>query len=87
LIRLARAAGKDENSLTEQCIPEPTVEALDESVLHWLSGGDVVPLDPCPIGPTKDRIAGELAAIVADNHLRLATLSDKAIQLTGHSQP
>jgi hypothetical protein len=35
----------------EQLVPEPPVEALDESVLHWLAGCDVVPLDPGALAP------------------------------------
>lgn len=39
-----------------------------------------------PIGPLQDRVAGELTAIVADDHLRLASFLDHPVQLTGNPQ-
>lgn len=35
-------------------IPEAAVEALDETVLHWLAGLDVMPIDTCPLTPFEN---------------------------------
>ncbi len=62
---------------------EPSVhEAFDEGVLDRLSRCDVVPFHLDLVRPLQDRVAGEVATIVADNHFRLATLLDDPIQLT-----
>jgi len=45
-----------------------------------------MPIDIGPIRPLQDRVAGELAAIVADDHLRLASFLDDPVQLTGNPQ-
>jgi hypothetical protein len=44
-----------------------------------------VPVDLGPVGPGEDGVAGELATIVADDHLWLAALEDQAIKLPRHS--
>lgn len=36
--------------------------------------------------PLQDRVAGELTAVVAYDHLRLAALLDDPVQLTGNAQ-
>lgn len=54
-----------EQRLVQQFIPQPTVEALDEGILHGLARGDVVPCDAALVGPGRDGVVGELAAVVA----------------------
>ena len=44
-------------------LAQPAVEALDEGILHWLAGRDVVPVDPLD-GPAQHRHAGQFSAIV-----------------------
>lgn len=39
-----------------------------------------------PIRPLQNRVAGELAAIVADDHFWLASSLDDPVQLTGNPQ-
>ena len=43
-------------------------EALDEGVLLRLAGRDVVPVDLPLLRPAQDRHAGELGAVVGDDH-------------------
>ena len=43
----SRMAERGEQRLVEQLVTQPPVEALDESVLLWLAGRNVMPLNPC----------------------------------------
>jgi len=45
-----------------------------------------VPFHLGPIRPLQDGVAGELTAVVADNHLRFPSSLNDPIQLTGNSQ-
>jgi hypothetical protein len=46
-------------------------EALDEGILHGFARRDLVLCDAALIDPWQDGIADQLAAVVADHHLRL----------------
>ncbi len=46
-----------------------------------------MPLDARLIGPCQDGVAGELAAIVADDHLRPTAFCDEPIKLPGNPHP
>ena len=48
-------------------VSEGAVEALDEAVLHRLSGLDQVELDPSGIGPGVERSTSEFRPIVRNN--------------------
>jgi len=80
----ASLADREEQCLVEQLVAHAAIEALDEPVLRRLAGGDVMPLDPSIAGPGKHRIRGKLGAIVADDHLRRASLGNQIDQLTDH---
>jgi hypothetical protein len=56
-------------------------EVLDEGVLHWLAGRDVVPCNTALIGPGQDGDAGELAAVVAER--RPKRWPSRTIDLSG----
>lgn len=75
-----------EQRLVQELIPQSAIEAFDEGVLDRLTRCDVVPFYLGPIRPLQDRVAGKLAAIVADNHLRLAALLDDPVQFTSDAQ-
>lgn len=64
-----------------QFIPQPAIEALDAGILHF-TWRDVVPCDAALVG--QGGVASELAAIVADHHLRLVTLDHKPVQFPRH---
>jgi hypothetical protein len=74
-----------EQGLVQQFVPQSAVEALDEGILHGLARRDVMPCDAALIGPLQDGVAGELAAVVADHHLRLAALDHQTLQLPRHA--
>ena len=75
-----------EEGLIQELVSQPPIEAFDEGVLDRLARCDVVPFHLGPIRPLQDRVAGELATIVADDHLRLASSLDDPVQLTGNPQ-
>ncbi len=74
---------KREERLVQKFIPQSAIEAFDEAVLDRLARRNVVPFQPGPIRPLEDRVAGERTAVVADDHLRLATAFADPVQLTG----
>ena len=43
--QLAGMAQTVEQMLIEAFVAHASIEALDEAVLHWLAGGNVVPVD------------------------------------------
>jgi hypothetical protein len=63
-----------EQRLVKKLVAQPSVEALDEAVLHWLARSDVVPVDPGLAGPLQDCVGRKLRAVVADDRLRLVGL-------------
>lgn len=56
-----------EDVLVEAFVAHPAIEALDDAVLHGLSGRDVVPLDALLGRPAQHGIAGQLRAVVGDD--------------------
>ncbi len=46
-----------------------------------------MPLDTRLIGPCQDGVAGELAAVIADNHSRSPAFCDEPIKLPGNAHP
>jgi len=73
----------DEQSLIEEFVAHPTVEALDKPVLHRFAGCDVVPVDPMIHCPAEDRIRCELGAVVTDDHSWLSACLDQHSQFAG----
>lgn len=57
---------------------------LSMKALERLARCDVAPFHLGPIRPLQDRVAGRLATIVADDHLRLASSLDDPVQFTGN---
>ena len=47
-----------EQVLIQAFVAQPSVEALDEAVLHWFSGCDVMPFDAALISPFEDGVGG-----------------------------
>lgn len=69
-----RQAG--EQVLVEALIPEPTVERLNEAILHRLVRRDVVPFHLTLFLPGQDSVRGQLGAIVADDHAGMTAAAD-----------
>lgn len=55
-----QAAGE---MLVEALIAEPSVEAFDEAILHWLAGRDVMPFDAAILLPSQDGTERHLRAV------------------------
>ena len=58
-----------EDRLVQELVPEPGIEALDESVLIGLARRDVVPLDAPLLRPAQDHHAGQFGPVVADDRM------------------
>lgn len=64
-----RSMGSDRSSLTatsrlqKAFVPQTTVEALDEAVLHRFAGRDVVPFDLSVLLPREDRIRRQFCPV------------------------
>jgi len=69
--------------LVETFVPEATIQALDEPVLHRLARRNVVPLDLAILLPLQDCPRCQLGAVVADDHERPAAKGDERIELAG----
>ena len=82
----ATVAYVEVTSFIQEFVSQPPIKAFDDGILDRLTRCDVVPFHLGPIRPLQDRVTGELAAIVADNHLRLASSLDDPVQLTGKPQ-
>ena len=76
-----------EEVLIQTLISEAPVEALDKTILHRLSGSNVMPLNLAVMLPLEDRIGGELSPIVADHHIRQSSHLGDLIQLPGNPHP
>ena len=71
-----------EDLLVWAFVAEAADEALDEGVLYWLAGGDLVPRDIGSVGPQEYGLRRQLSALVANNHCRSAAPGDQAIEPT-----
>jgi transposase len=83
---LCRLIEIEEQGLVEKLVAHAPVEALDKAILHRLAGGDEVPVDLAVPAPSQHGVAGELGAVVADDHARLAAPFDDRCQLTRHGR-
>lgn len=77
----------EEQGFVEKLVPHPAVEAFTEAVLHRLARRNEVPVDLVLLRPGQHGIAGELGAVVGDDHARLAALIDQRRQFACHPPP
>src|SRR4029079_9982818 len=68
----------------EQFVPESADKGFGEGILRWRAWRNVVPGDLVICVSAQDGIAGQLGAVVADDHLRLAALDEQAVELARH---
>ena len=57
-----------EQVFVQTLIPHPAVEAFHKTVLHGLTGPDVMPVNLAVFLPLQDRIRSQFGSIVADHH-------------------
>src|ERR1700751_5565529 len=72
--------------LIETFVTQPTVEGLDESVLHWFACFDIVPVDTTA-GPSQYCCAGQLRAIITNDYLGYFPLTYQPFQFLHDSCP
>ena len=63
-------------------ISEFPIEAFDEGILGRLAGLDEMQLDATALAPKEHLLAGELGAIVANDHPRQSTALSEFIETT-----
>jgi hypothetical protein len=66
----ARVVERNEEVLIEAFVAQPSVEALDESVLNRFARFDELDPHPALVGPLVERPPGELRAVVGLDHGR-----------------
>lgn len=69
--------------LVEALVPQSAVKTLDQSVLHGLSGRDVMPFDTAILLPCEHSVGGEFRAVVTDHHAGIAATLGNGIQFAG----
>lgn len=63
--------------LVKEFFAQATIECFHKSILLRLARRDVAPLDAGVLAPSKDRVAGQFGAVIADHPARQpATLGD-----------
>ncbi len=75
-----------EDGLVEEFIAQATIERLDESVLGWLAGRDVMPVNAVSVLPVEDGARSKFCSIVADNGLRLAIEPDQLVEFASDAR-
>jgi hypothetical protein len=71
---------RGEQSLVQQLVTQPAVEALDEGVLRRLAWRDVRPSDLGVLLLFEHRVRGPLGAVVADYQYRFAAPGDIGVE-------
>ena len=69
-----------EQVFVQAFIPQPPIESLAESILRWLAGCDVVPVESPVLNPREHSVRRELRSIVRNNHLRCAAPGDDVVE-------
>ena len=76
----------EEQGFVEKLVAHPAVEAFTKAVLHRFSRSDEVPGNPVVLRPGQHGVAGELGAVVRDDHAGLAATIDQCRQFSRHPQ-
>ena len=69
-----------EQRLVQELVPHPAIEAFHETVLHRLSGRDVVPFDLVLGAPLQDRVRGFSINSKAEGFCPALNIDDTASQ-------
>ena len=81
--QMAGMAQGREQVLVEALIAEPTVEALNQAILHGLARRNVVPFDLAILLPCEHGIRRQFGSVVADHHAGIAPHLGDLLQLAG----
>ena len=83
---LAGVRERAEQRFVQQLIPQAAIEAFDEGILLRLAGCNVVPLDLAVLRPAQYCHAGELGAVVRNDHCRTTANGDHSIEFARDPQ-
>jgi len=83
---LAGLGERSEEGLVEQLVAQSSVEALDEGILLRLARRDVMPFDLRLLRPAQDRHAGQLGAVVGNDHRRTVARYNEGVGLSHNPQ-
>ena len=83
--QMAGMAQRREQVLVQAFVPQATIEALHEAVLHRLSRCDVVPFNLPILLPFEHGVRRQLGAVVTDDHAGGATRLRDPVQLAGNA--
>ena len=75
---------RGEQRLVQAFVAQLAVEALDERILGRLARSRVMSFHTLLLRPAQDRHAGQLGALVADDHERLAAPAGDGGQFARH---
>ena len=75
---LSRIFEREEETHIQAFIPQPTIKALDISVLYWLAWPNEVQIDSMTIRPRIHGATGEFAAVIYGDRPRNSAFSDDA---------
>jgi hypothetical protein len=87
LDRPASVEQADEPVLVEALLPELSVEALDEGVLHRLAWLDEVKVDSSTVRPAIEHPTSELRPVVRDDRRGKSARRGEALEHLDHAQP
>jgi hypothetical protein len=75
----------EEQTLIEQLVPHPAIEAFAKTILHGFAGRDEVPGHSVLLRPGKHDVRCELGAVIRDDHAGLAAPFDQRRQLSSYA--
>jgi hypothetical protein len=61
-------------------VSKPTIEGLDETILHRLSWPDEIQLELSLVSPGVEVFRSEFGSVVESDHSRLSTLEDQSVK-------
>ncbi len=71
---------REEQRVIEQLVAHAIIKGLDEPVLRWSAGCNILPLEPDSAAPGQHRVRRQLRAVVANDLLRRTAPGDQLTQ-------
>ena len=72
-----------EHVFVQTFIPHPAIDALYGSILHRLTGSDIMPVVLSVFLPFQDYITGQFGAVVADRQAGVSSQRRDLVQISG----
>lgn len=74
-----------EEVFVEALVTQPSVEALNEAILHRLTRGNEVPGYAAVFAPFEHDVRGKLGAVIRDDHVGLSPQLNDLVELARHA--